>query len=353
MNKKENSANALPDCVKQLNRIPVTADIRPTLKQDRAEVFAKYDYTAIEKRLRYSLLYLAASETGVDTIFGRVDTDEFERRYVTIPIKMLMGGSKSHNYDDVRESIRSFNNKTVWYHDENGNEFIAFPLIAVFLTQSRGNVVLKIDRDIWNSFVAESSYYTELDLLRAMQMSSPLEMRIYEIASFLKDTEEFSIDFLREIMCMTEKYKTTGEFIRAIERCAKALNQGDISLIIEKIKENNSRRIERLRMTPKVISDEKIREKDIKERLQKFGLRYILTPYDLQCLGKAGFTEQGICANIVTLKIRQQQMRLEKYDPQAFGDSIVKLAEKAKGKDNPQGWMIEVLKARNKVSAGV
>lgn len=343
----------LPDCVRKHNRIPVEPNQKATIRQGYNEVFAKYDYTAIEKRIRYTLLYLAGANTGVDTIFGRVDVDQYERRYATIPIKMLMGKSKSHNYDDIRQSIDSFNTKTVWYKDENGNAFKAYPLVAVYLYQSRGNVVLKIDRDVWESYKNESDYYSELDILRAMQFSSNLEMRMYELANLLTKTEEYSIEFIRDLWFLSTEYKRTADLVRAIERAAKKLNQGDISLIIEKITSGSSHKVKSLRFTPIVISDESVREKDIRERLKKYGLKYILNPYDIQCLHNAGFKENDICANIVTLKIRQQQVRLQKYDTRAFGDSINSLAERSKDKDNPQGWIISAIKAMNEEFAGV
>lgn len=342
----------LPSAVNKYNRTNKNKKEQAIIQQSHDEVYAKYNYTAIEKRIRYTLEFLANQETNVDTLLGRVDIDNLKRRYATIPISILMGNSKSHNYDDIRKSIDSFNTKTVWYHDNEGNWVKTYPLIAVYLTQVRGCVVLKIDNDVWNSFTNESSFHSKIDILEAMQFSSPVQMRLYEIANDIAHTgehcKEFSIDFLREMFCAAEKYKTTADFIRALEKSAKKLESSSIRLLINKISEGSSHKITKLELTPVPISDEKIIEKNTKEFLKKYGLRGVLAPYEIQCLRNAKFTEEGICNNITTLKIRQIQSRIEKNDTRAFGDLINKLNEKSQDKTNPQGWIIETIKAINK-----
>ena len=101
-----------------------------TVRQSVEMTFARYDYSALEKRIRYVITYLAFQESvgraGEETLLGRVDMDEYHQRYATIPIRILMGASRSHNYDDVRAAVDSFNTKTVWLSDGEGGWFKAY-----------------------------------------------------------------------------------------------------------------------------------------------------------------------------------------------------------------------------------
>ena len=186
--------------------LPSVRRAEQTLVRQSVEMtFARYDYTAIEKRIRYALTYLAFMEGkgkgGEDTPLGRVEMDEYHQRYATIPIRILMGASRSHNYDDVRSAVDSFNSKTVWLSDGEGGWFKAYPLVAAYVRKIRGNVILKIDRSVWKTFARESRHYTEYDIMQALQFRSPLTMRLYEIANTLTGPGEFTLSYLKDIFC--------------------------------------------------------------------------------------------------------------------------------------------------------
>ena len=76
--------------------LPSVRRAEQTLVRQSVEMtFARYDYTAIEKRIRYVITYLAFQESqgkaGEDTALGRVEMDEYHQRYATIPIRILIG----------------------------------------------------------------------------------------------------------------------------------------------------------------------------------------------------------------------------------------------------------------------
>lgn len=333
-----------------------SSPLPPSLRQGRAVMrqsvemtFARYDYTAIEKRIRYALTYLAFMEGkgkgGEDTPLGRVEMDEYHQRYVTVPIRVLMGSSRSHNYDDIRESVDSFNAKTVWIPDGEGGWFKAYPLVAAYVRKSRGNIILKIDRSVWHCFACESRHYTEFDVLQAMQFRSPLTMRLYEIANTLTRPSEFQVSFLRDIFCLDATYSDTGQFLRTLRRSLSELEKGDVAMDLECLRGNpSSRRITALRLSPRANYEGKEHEDAIHRTLRRHGLSWLLSPVDRSALREAGFSHEDICRNIVLLKAAERILDGRKYGENLFAAKVQELMAESAAKQNPKGWIIAALK---------
>jgi hypothetical protein len=319
------------------------------VRQSVEMTFARYDYSALEKRIRYVITYLAFQESvgraGEETLLGRVDMDEYHQRYATIPIRILMGASRSHNYDDVRAAVDSFNTKTVWLSDGEGGWFKAYPLVAAYVRKSRGNVILKIDRAVWKTFARESRHYTEYDIMQAIQFRSPLTMRLYEIANTLTGPGEFSISYLKDIFCHGGPDSDNGQFLRDLRHAAAELEKSDVGLEIDVIKEKpSSRRITALRMTPKLICQGRIREEAVRRTLRSHGVSWLLTPVDRKALSGAGFSEEDVCRNIVLFKGAQSVLNGRGCHPTAFAEKVSELYGKSLSKENPRGWIIAALK---------
>ena len=319
------------------------------VRQSVEMTFARYDYTALEKRIRYVITYLAFQESigkaGEETLLGRVDMDEYHQRYATIPIRILMGASRSHNYDDVRASVDSFNTKTVWLSDGEGGWFKAYPLVAAYVRKSRGNVILKIDRAVWKTFARESRHYTEYDIMQAIQFRSPLTMRLYEIANTLTGPGEFSLSYLKDIFCHGGPDSDNGQFLRDLRHATAELEKSDVGLVIDVIKgKPSSRRITALRMTPKLICQGRIREEAIRRTLRSHGVSWLLTPVDRKALMGAGFSEEDVCRNIVLFKGAQSVLNGRGCQPTAFAEKVSELYGKSLSKENPRGWIIAALK---------
>ena len=322
---------------------------RAVMRQSVEMTFARYDYTAIEKRIRYALTYLAFMEGkgkgGEDTPLGRVEMDEYHQRYVTVPIRVLMGSSRSHNYDDIRLSVDSFNANTVWIPDGEGGWFKAYPLVAAYVRKSRGNIILKIDRSVWHCFACESRHYTEFDVLQAIQFRSPLTMRLYEIANTLTGTGEFQISYLKDIFCLDGSYADNGQFLRTLRRAVEELEKSDVGLDVEGVKGSpSSKKITALRMTPRLTGEGKVREEAVRATLRTHGLSWILTPVDRMALEEAGFSKEDVCRNIVLLKAAQRMLNGRSCHGTAFAEKVRELHGKASGKQNPQGWIIAALR---------
>ena len=328
---------------------PLRRGERAVVRQSVEMTFARYDYTAIEKRIRYVITYLAYQESrglsGEETILGRVDMDEYHQRYATIPIRILMGASRSHNYDDVRASVDSFNSKTVWLGDGEGGWLKAYPLVAAYVRKSRGCVILKIDRAVWKTFAQESRRYTEFDILQALQFRSPLTMRLYEIANTLSGPGVFSLSYLKDIFCLEGKYADNGQFLRTLRHAVAEMEKGDVGLDLEELKgDPSSKRITSLRLTPRLNCEGKVREEAIRRTLRSHGLSWILTPLDRKALAGAGFSVEDTCRNIVLLKGAQRLLNGRSYQGTAFARKIRELGERAADKENPRGWIIAALR---------
>ena len=99
-----------------------------------------------------------------------------------------------------------------------------------------------------------------------------------------------------------------------------------------------------MKMTPRIICEGRIREEAIRKTLRSHGLSWLLNPVDRKALREAGFSDEDVCKNIVLFKGAQGVLNGHRYQATAFAEKVAELYEKSRSMENPQGWIIAVLK---------
>ena len=163
-------------------------------------------------------------------------------------------------------------------------------------------------------------------------------MRFYELMACQKEPLTYSIDALRRILKLEDKYAYTKDFIRRVVEASRLeLDQkSPVSFTYSPVKEG--KRITQLIFFP-VKRALAVTEEDEHRRLvRKYGSTAVLSTDERRFLEEIGFNESGINNNITLFMECQKNL-----------DFIYELAlikGKSRTKKNPCGWAIRTLNGK-------
>lgn len=145
------------------------------------------------------------------TLFGRE---------ITMPISDILKDESDKNYTIAKKSFGALSEKFIIYEDDDiwqKTPIITNPKIK----KNEGISKFYVFDEIWKSLLDFTKGYRKYELVTAMQFKSVYSMRIYELISGQKRPLEFSIDYLREMFCIKDKYSNANDFKRWVLDIAK------------------------------------------------------------------------------------------------------------------------------------
>lgn len=183
---------------------------------------AKYDFSTYEKRIIYRLIEFAQDE--IKGIMIRDNLHKIEPtlfgREITMPISDILKDESDKNYTIAKKSFGALSEKFIIYEDDDiwqKTPIITNPKIK----KNEGISKFYVFDEIWKSLLDFTKGYRKYELVTAMQFKSVYSMRIYELISGQKRPLEFSIDYLREMFCIKDKYSNANDFKRWVLDIAK------------------------------------------------------------------------------------------------------------------------------------
>jgi hypothetical protein len=183
---------------------------------------AKYDFSTYEKRIIYRLIEFAQDE--IKGIMIRDNLHKIEPtlfgREITMPISDILKDESDKNYTIAKKSFGALSEKFIIYEDDDiwqKTPIITNPKIK----KNEGISKFYVFDEIWKSLLDFTKGYRKYELVTAMQFKSVYSMRIYELISGQKHPLEFSIDYLREMFCIKDKYSNANDFKRWVLDIAK------------------------------------------------------------------------------------------------------------------------------------
>lgn len=184
---------------------------------------AKYDFNVYEKRVLYCLVELAQCEVQglkFPKDCKKIDHDLFGYREISIPCSRILRGEEDKNHDRVKKALLSLCKKTLEYEDNNiwtALNIVAFPKI----TKRENNFSFTIHPIIWDCILDFSKGYRPIELKVVKDFVSEYTMRFYELMSNQETTLEFSLEKLRSMFKLENKYKQTNDLVRYTIETAK------------------------------------------------------------------------------------------------------------------------------------
>lgn len=176
---------------------------------------AKYDYSIYQKRILYRLIEAFQSLTKGQKLQGqlRAEKDLFGDYHITMPISSFLANEKDNNYEEVKKALKNLENKQFEYEDEKEWELIRIIQNPKILKYAN-DVTFRINPKIFDALLNFSKGYRKYELKTAMSFESVYSMRFYELLSGQKRPLSYTIDNLKIMFKLEDKYKLTADFIR-------------------------------------------------------------------------------------------------------------------------------------------
>lgn len=287
---------------------------------------------------------------------------------VEIEAKELLNGENNTNYTQAKNAVLELMKKPISHErptmkngkpvlDQYGNpvyEFEAHNLLNdVYINQKPGVIVVNVNKTTWEAILDFSKGFRRYDLQVAMKFSRTCSLRVFKLISNQKNPLTFTIKELREQWGLTDKYKSTKDFIKyTIDSAKEELDRVspwtfDYNPLYSSSAEENRGRVGRKSITaiqffPKhqtkfestsavasQVSPSWMLGKSITDRLVK----------------QLGFSMAEIKANIVLLDIAKKNMDLEQF--------LIDVTPKALRANNTQGYVVNALKIHLKEKCNI
>ena len=178
---------------------------------------AKYDFSVYEKRILYRII-----ELNQNLIEGKklnekyiVDSNNQGDITYTLPISLFLKDDDKSNHKEVKKALENLKKKELTYEDDKiwaSLSIIANPKIMKYSEK----VTFTIDKMINDALINFSKGFKKYELKVAMEFESTYSMRFYELFSHQKTPINYSIDDLKEMFKVSDKYKLTANFINKV-----------------------------------------------------------------------------------------------------------------------------------------
>lgn len=298
---------------------------------------AKYDFNVYEKRVLYRLVEAMQAELEGQRLQGLViEKTIYDDRVITMPISMFLT-EDDENYTRVKSALRSLRNKTFEYEDKQ-----IWKLIGIIEKPSfdkRGWVKFELQPEVYGAILNFSKGFRKYELKTAMEFKSQYSMRFYELLSGQSNPITYTIDTLKAMFLVSEKYERSTDFIkRVVVPAKKELDEkSPFSFVFDVIK--HGKEFHSITFTP--IYKPEMRDSDVeKKSLQgRIAPSFVLGHKEANALRRLGFTNKEISNNIELLREAASVL------PDFIG-TLADLIGKAMLADNPKGYIINALKGK-------
>ena len=303
---------------------------------------AKYDFTVYEKRILYRLVELAQKDLqGKQLNAGyRIDKTLFDDRIITMPVSAFLNGEKDTNYERVKKALKSLRNKTIEFETAQKWKLIGI-IEKPEINKYNSFVQFEVNPKIWAAILSFAKGYRKYELVTAMSFKSAYAMRFYELFSNVKTPITYSIDELKKMFVIENKYNQINDFVRRIIKPAKQELDEKAPYSFDYILLKSGRKITAIQFIPYPIAknrDESLENKVLQKQasirwdLSKSIVEYLKMKYD--------FTNEEIKRNLSVFKEASKKM-----------DLLMFLATKypsTQNKRNPKGYLINAIKSEIK-----
>ena len=305
---------------------------------------AKYDFNVYEKRILYSIL-----ELNQNLIEGKqlnekyfLDSNEQGDITYTLPVKLFLKENDSTNHKEVKKALESLKRKELSYEDDKlwaSLTIIANPKIY----KHSEKVTFTIDKMINDALIDFSKGFKKYELKVAMEFESTYSMRFYEILSNQKKPINYSIETLKEMFQITDKYKLTTDFIkRVIEPAKKELDKkSPYTFFYNTIK--TGRKITGIRFIPihqPQFEDPELKRKRLNKQLSNRW--YISKNIEDYLIHNFDFNKKELNNNLTLF-----ESLYNKLSEDELIDFIADLREPSSYADNQKAFIIGALKKKN------
>lgn len=301
---------------------------------------AKYDSNIYVKRILTHIVdanqdYINGQKLGGTII--NIEEDLFRDREYTLNAKELLQGEKDKNYRRIYDAFDYLQGKFFSYEDSEIRFRVPF-VTAVYAKKKNGTIRFRMSELIYRAFTDYTKGYRKYELQISLSLASVYSIRLYEFLSGQKSPITKTIESLKEMFQISDKYNETKDFIkRVIEPAKKELDEKSPYSFEYNINKTG-RKYTSITFYPVFQPknrDSELEKKDLQKQispswdLNKNVLDYLKHGFD--------FTPMEIKQNIDLFKEAQNKM-------ENFIFFMSKIKPKANRANNPKGYLINAIK---------
>lgn len=287
---------------------------------------------------------------------------------VEIEARELLSGDRNTNYTQAKNAVLELMKKPIAHErpamkggkpvlDDKGNQVYEFEahnlLNDVYINQKPGVIVVNVNKSTWEAILDFSKGFRRYDLQVAMQFSRTCSLRVFKLISNQKYPLTFTIQELREQWGLTEKYKSTKDFIKyTIESAKEELDRSspwtfDYNPIYSAKADENRGRVGRKSITAITFFPKHVARYDSTTNVvNQISPSSVLGRAIIDRLVKSlGFSMAEIKANLVLFDTASKAFDLEGF--------LIQIGPKANRAANPQGYVINAIKIHLKEKHGI
>lgn len=309
---------------------------------------ARYNLGIYAQRLLYRLLesaqkYIYDIDFQDGSSSRQVEIGQWGDADVVLPVRSILYGDDDRNYDKARNAIEELMGKFITYDD--GETYRATQILnEVEMSRLKGRMIIRVNRNLWKAMLDFSKGYRMIDIETVLKLRSGYSMRLYSLVCTSKTPLTFTIDQLRKMWELENKYTSTKDFIRnTIDVAKEELDRisqysFDYTLNASKSDPVNQGRRGRLKVTSitfhpvqRIIN---LKTKDLRKQVAPSMM--IGQEATMMLKNKFGFDSKGIQNNIAVFDAASKNI-----DLLAFLEKIAPVALRAR---NPQGYVVGALR---------
>lgn len=305
---------------------------------------AKYDYSVYEKRILYRI---------VEQLQYLLDGKILDKRYsiqpgifedskkFTFPFSAFKKSEEDKNHAQIKKALLSLENKVFEYEDDEVWRTIRI-IYKPEVFKRREYITFILTDEIIECLLDFSKGFKKYELKTAMQFESTFSMRFYELLSNQKTPINYTIDALKEMFGVADKYKETKDFIkRVIEPAKKELDlKSPYTFHYEIIK--TGRKITSIHFVPVFqpqFEDDEIKKQRVNKKLSN---RWFI-PKNIEeyLIYNFEFTSRELNNNLNLFENLYNNLSEE-----SLLDFLSELREPSSYADNRKGFVVGALKKR-------
>jgi hypothetical protein len=302
---------------------------------------ARYEFSIYEKRILYRII-----ETCQHVLEGKkltngfsIEPDLFKNMRFKMPISYFLNGEKDKNHARIKTALKSLRNKTFEYETN-----LKWKVIGIIekpeVDKYKEHVEFEVSKEVYEAILNFNKGFRKFELKIAMKFKSVYSMRFYELFSHQKKPVEYSVDTLKFMFQVQDKYKLTADFIKYVIKPAKkeldVCSPYSFNFTVQK----TGRKITSILFEPVHIP------KNIDDDLERKRLtKHVDISWDLP-VNITNYLQENY---FFTIKEIKNNIQIFSHANKKIPDLLVLLANSKRiafEKNNPKGWLIGLLKKK-------
>ena len=317
----------------------------------------RHDFGIYSERLLLRLVELAQREIrGLDfkggSSIGKVEIGEWGDAEVIISVKDILSGEDDKNYSKAKTAVRNLMGRFLEYEDNE--KYRATQILnEVDVDKIAGKMIIRVNRNVWRAMLDFSKGFRKYELETAVKLRGKYSLRIYKLISKQTDPITYSIQDLRQMWGLVDKYKKVDDFVKnTIVNAKEELDRVspysfDYILNAAKSADVNKGRKGRPAITSVTFFPIHRLKNESADAMRKQVDPSIMLDYQFYQMlkNKFEFDAQGIKANITLFDTAQKEC-----DILEFLDGIAPAALRA---TNVQGYVVNAIRKHLKERFGI